>query len=155
MPNNVFEDLARWFAYSLKLQDRFVSQPVMKGKVNRGDIYACYLGQNIGYEKSRLEARPCVVVSTDNINHKAQNVVVVPLTKNIKYDQSAPKGSRKLRYDWHYVLYKSKYKLNYDSAAQCEDIRCISKIRLGKYIDHVDPQDMKNISKRIKSALQA
>ena len=126
----------------------------MKGTVNRGDIYACHLGQNIGYEKSRLEARPCVVVSTDNINHNSENIVVIPLSKNIKYVRTI-KGKMKLRYDWHYVLYKAKYKLNYDSAVQCEDIRCISKIRLGKYIDHVDPQDMKNISKRIKSALQA
>ena len=154
MPGNVFEDLARWFSYSLKLQDRFIKTPKMKGTVNRGDIYACHLGQNIGYEKSRLEARPCVVVSTDNINHNSENIVVIPLSKNIKYVRTI-KGKMKLRYDWHYVLYKAKYKLIYDSAVQCEDIRCISKIRLGKYIDHVDPQDMKNISKRIKSALQA
>ena len=154
MPGNVFEDLARWFSYSLKLQDRFIKNPKMKGKVNRGDIYACYLGQNIGYEKSRLEARPCVVVSTDNINHNSENIVVIPLSKNIKYERT-PKGKLILKYDWHYVLYKTKYKLNHNSAVQCEDIRCISKIRLGRYIDHVDQQDMKNISKRIKSALQA
>lgn len=87
------------------------------------------------------------------INTNSGNVVVVPLSKNIKWTQT-PDGKKTLRYDWHYVLYKQKYPLNYDSAVYCEDIRSISKVRLGKYICHVDPQDMKNISKRIKRALQ-
>lgn len=146
-----FEDMARWFAYSIKLQDRFASAPNKHAKVYRGDIYACFLGQNIGYEKSKLQPRPCVVVSIDQINTKSGNIVVVPLSKNIKW---ADPKKHVLQYDWHYVLYKSKYKLAFDSAAQCEDIRCISKVRLGKYIDHVDSADMKNLSKRIKRALQ-
>lgn len=151
MPVNVIGNLARWLAYSIKLQDRFTTTPIPPTKVKRGDIYACFLGQNIGHEKSRLEPRPCVVVSIDQINGRSGNIVVVPLSKNIKW---ADKAKKRLQYDWHYVLYKSKYKLMYDSAAQCEDIRCISKIRLGKYIDHVDPSDMKNLTKRMKRALQ-
>ncbi len=151
MPN-IFEDMARWFAYSIKLQDRFAAKPIPGTKIYRGDIYACFLGQNIGYEKSKLLPRPCVVVSIDQINAHSGNVVVIPLSKQIKWEDAAKKI---LRYDWHYVLYKSKYKLNFDSAVQCEDIRCISKTRLGQYIDHVDQTDMKNITKRIKRALQS
>ena len=152
MAENIIENLARWLAFSIRLQDRFNKNPVMKGMVNRGDIYACYLGQNIGYEKSRLEARPCLVVSSDNINHKSGNIIVVPLSKNVKRGRGSAQNV--LKYDWHYILYKSKYKLNFDSLVQCGDIRCISKVRLGRYIDHVDQFDMKNIGKRIKKALQ-
>ena len=50
---------------------------------------------------------------------------------------------------------KSKYKeLNFDSSIQCEDIRCISKSRIGKYIYQVDNDDLNEIRKRIKKALQ-
>ena len=145
-----FEEMARWFSYTIKFQERFERNQNPVRNVRRGDVYACFLGQNIGFEKSRLEPRPCVVVSTDQINTNSGNVVVVPLSKNIKWTQT-PDGKKTLRYDWHYVLYKQKYPLNYDSAVYCEDIRSISKVRLGKYICHVDPQDMKNISKRILS----
>ena len=145
-----FEKLARWFSHQIKLQDRFDTKGTTT-TVHRGDIYACYLGENLGHEKSRLESRPCVVVSSDKINHRSSNIIVVPLSKNIKYQ----KGSTSLlKYEWNYVLYSSKYNLKFDSMVQCEDLRCISKIRLGTYIDHVDTSDMQNIKKRLKSTLQ-
>lgn len=145
-----FEKLARWFSYQIKLEDRF-NRKIPKVKICRGDIYSCYLGENIGHEKSRLEGRPCVVISTDKINTRSSNIIVIPLTKNIKYKD----GSTKLlRYEWNYILYKSKYPLKYDSMAQCEDMRCISKIRLGAYIGHVDTKDMENLKKRLKITLQ-
>ena len=145
-----FEKLARWFTYQIKLQDRFDSK-IPSTTVHRGDIYACYLGENLGHEKSRLEGRPCVVVSSDKINSRSSNIIVAPLSKNIKYQ----KGSTSLlKYEWNYVLKRSKYKLYFDSMVQCEDLKCISKIRLGTYIDHVDTSDMQNIKKRLKSTLQ-
>ena len=61
---------------------------------------------NIGHEKSRLEARPCLIVSTDEINKKSSNVIVVPLSKEIKYKKGS---TTELAYPWHYVLQKSKY----------------------------------------------
>ena len=141
-----------WMYKKLKLQNRFIGNNLASWKVNRGEIYTCYLGENIGYEKSKQAARPCIVVSSDSINHESGNVVVIPLSKNIKY-RDAAKGL--LRYNYHYVLKKSVYKkLSYDSAVQCEDIRNVSKVRLCTYIDHVDPSDMIAIKKRIKKALQ-
>lgn len=51
----------------------------------------------------------------------ARNIVVIPLTKEIKYKDD--KTKTELKYEWHYVLKKTTYdKLNYDSAVQCEDI---------------------------------
>jgi mRNA interferase MazF len=37
---------------------------------------------------------------------------------------------------------------------QCEDIRVVSKVRLGDLIQEIDNDDMKEIKKRIKRALQ-
>lgn len=149
---NKFENLYKWLAHKLKLQEHFFNNNQRTDKYPRGAIYACYLGENIGHEKSRLEARPCLIISSNGINYNSTNVIVIPLSKEIKYK---PGSNSELRYKWHYVLKKSKYnKLNYDSVIQCEDIRCISKSRVGKFITKIDPPDINNIRKRIKSALQ-
>lgn len=149
---NKYEALYRWSFHKMKLQEKFERNH--QGKVNypRGAIYACYMGINIGHEKSRLEARPCLIVSSDIINKSSSNVIVVPLSKEIKHEKGS---STKLAYPWHYILYKSKYKkLAYNSVVQCEDIRCVSKSRMGKFITKINPDDMNEIKKRLKKALQ-
>ena len=149
---NKYEQLFRWTAHKLKIQDKFNRNNQKYVKYPRGAIYACYFGENVGHEKSRLEARPCLVISNNRINYNNTNIVVIPLTKEIKYKNPT---SVELKYDWHYVLRKSKYnQLNYDSAVQCEDIRCVSKARMGTYICSIDQVDLIEIKKRIKSALQ-
>ncbi|WP_143321619.1 type II toxin-antitoxin system PemK/MazF family toxin [Clostridium sp. HBUAS56010] len=149
---NKFENLYKWSAHKLRLQEKFFKNDQKKAKYPRGAIYACYLGENIGHEKSRLEARPCLIVSSNGINYKSTNVIIVPLSKDIKYKDDS---STELKYDWHYVLYKTKYnKLSFDSAIQCEDIRCVSKSRFGKFITKISDDDMLEIKKRLKSTLQ-
>lgn len=143
----------QWIGKKLKLNDHAKRNQIqlMNWKLNRGQIYTCFLGENIGTEKSRIAARPCIIVSAQQINHKSGNVIVVPLSKTIKFEA----GTNKLKYPYHYVLYQSNYsKLQCDSVVQCEDIRCISKARLCNYVCNVHPNDMKNIRKRIKTALQ-
>ena len=103
-------------------------------------------------KKSRLEARPCVIISNNRINYNGSNVIIVPLSKTIRYKENS---TSELKYEWHYILKKTKYKeLNFDSSIQCEDIRCISKSRIGKYICKIDSDDMNEIRKRIKKTLQ-
>ena len=147
-----YEQFYRWACHKLKLQEKHERNSQTKVFYPRGAVYACYMGANIGYEKSRLEARPCLIVSSDRINKTSGNVIVVPLSKDIKYE----KGSKtQLAYSWHYVLKKSKYEaLHYDSVIQCEDIRCVSKARMGKFITKISPDDMAEIKKRIRRTLQ-
>lgn len=149
---NKYEALYRWSCHKMRLQEKFERNNQINVKFPRSAIYACYMGVNIGHEKSRLEARPCLFVSTDEINKKSTNVIIVPLSKEIKYKKGS---TTELAYPWHYVLNKSKYnKLNYDSVVQCEDIRCISKSRIGKFITKIEPDDMSEIKRRLKKALQ-
>lgn len=151
--DNKYENMFRWMSNKLRIQDRFIRNNQSNIKYPRGAIYACYFGENIGHEKSRLEARPCVVVSNNRINYNSTNIVVIPLTKEIKYKDD--KTKTELKYEWHYVPKKTTYdKLNYDSAVQCEDIRSVSKARMGKYICKIDVCDMNEIRKRIKKTLQ-
>ena len=86
----------------LKIQDKFIRNNQKNVRYPMGAIYACHFGENIGHEKSRLEARPCVVVSNNRINYNSTNIVVIPLTKEIKYRDNS---STELKYEWHYVLH--------------------------------------------------
>lgn len=150
--SNKYENFFRWMPNKLRIQDRFTKNDQRNVKYPLGSIYACYFGENIGHEKSRLEARPCIIISNNRINYKATNIFVIPLTKEIKYKNGT---KTELKYEWHYVLRKSKYtKLNFDSAVQCEDIRSVSKARMGRYICNIDEYDLNEIRKRIKKALQ-
>lgn len=146
------EDYIKWFWKKFKLEQAFNRNILRNWFVKRKSIYTCYLGENIGDEKGKLDSRPVLVVSADHINRSNSNVVVVPLSKNIKWKDPIKKV---LRYDYHYVLYKRKYnKLTHDSAVQCEDIRVVSKKRLGDLIEEIDNNDMKEIRKRLRRVLQ-
>lgn len=149
---NKYENFFRWLPMKLKVQEKFERNHQSGTLFPRGAIYTCYLGENVGHEKSRLEARPCLIVSSDSINSTSSNVIIVPLSKQIKY---ADPSRKILKYKWHYVLKKSKYSaLSYDSAVQCEDIRAVSKSRFGKFIVIIDKYDMDNIRKRLRATLQ-
>lgn len=144
--------LSRWLTVKMYLQEKYENNNFRTWFTPRGSIYTCHFGENIGDEKCGI-GRPVLVVSSDKSNKKNGNVIVVTLSKNIKW---ADASKTKLKFDTQYVLHKSNYpKLQYDSSVQCEDIKVVSKARLGEYICSVkaDP-DMKQIRKRLKSALQ-
>lgn len=107
MSYNKFENLLRWTSHKLKIQDKFNKNNQRKVKYPRGAIYACYLGENIGHEKSRLEARPCVIISNNRINYNGSNVIIVPLSKTIRYKENS---TSELKYEWHYILKKQNIK---------------------------------------------
>ena len=65
----------KWICYKLKLQEKFERNNQIHANYPRGTIYACYMGMNIGHEKSRLEARPCLIVSSDETNKKRSKVI--------------------------------------------------------------------------------
>lgn len=146
-------NLFMWMDKKLKLHELHIKNNQSGWKVQRGSIYTCYLGENIGFEKGvSTQSRPVLVVSSDDLNRKSGNVVIVPLSKNIKWKDVSKKT---LQYQSHYVLYKSKYKkLEHNSAIQCEDVRVVSKSRLGSLICFIDKPDMSKISKRLKYTFQ-
>lgn len=150
---NKSSQFIEWFYQKYSIHNKFLIDNLINWFTPRGSIYTCLLGENIGYEKGNAkEGRPVLIVSSDSINRTSGNVVVIPLSKDIKWQDSAKK---RLRFNYHYVLYKAKYiKLTDDSAVQCEDIRSISKARLGDFICFVDPNEMKEINKRIKNVFQ-
>jgi mRNA interferase MazF len=139
----------RWVAFQNKMNENY------SGGVGhffpRKAIVNVFFGENVGYEKNGQ--RPAVVVSSDTVNRTSGNITVVPLTKEEnKIDPRTGKVKKLL--DSQYRLLKNKYKLNYNSIVQCEDIRTVSKERIGDIIDFVDDTDMKQIEKRLKFLLE-
>ena len=144
--------LIKWLSTKIFLHEKFENEPnkFRKYFTPRGSIYTCHFGENIGDEKCGI-GRPVLIVSSDSINRNSGNVIVVTLTKNIKYVD----GTKKLKYSSHYALFKSRYKkLKFNSCVQCEDIKVISKARLGTLICKVEKNDMKQIKKRLKFILE-
>lgn len=139
MPYNRFEKAIEWFALKTKMN---VNHQSGRGHFFlKGTIVNVFFGENVGYEKSGQ--RPALIVSTDNINRNSGNVIVVPLTK-IDNKRGKP------LLHTQYVLKKSKYKLTFDSVIQCEDVRCVSKERLGSILDKIDKYDAEQVEKRLK-----
>jgi len=145
------KDIFKWSIEQYNISRKIDRNPnILSVQVPRYSIYACHLGENIANEKNG-HGRPVIVLSSSIILKNNTNIIIAPLSKNIKWEISS-QTKKKLKYSYHYVLHKIKYpKLAYDSCIQFEDVRVVSKARLGQYICEVtDSNDVKNIKKRIK-----
>ncbi|HAJ4038280.1 MULTISPECIES: type II toxin-antitoxin system PemK/MazF family toxin [Bacillaceae] len=135
---NRYRELAKWFGFQMKMNENY------KGGSGhffpRKSIVSVFLGENTGYEKNGN--RPAIVVSVDSNNKTNGNVLIIPLTNEQNKKGKLLKSQ--------YMLKKSKYKLKYNSIVQCEDMRIVSKERIGNVIDFVDDDDMREIEKRLK-----
>ncbi len=137
-----------WFVLQKKINEKYTG-----GSGHffpRKAIVTVLLGENVGFEKNKV--RPAVVVSVDANNRSSGNIAIVPLTKEEnKIDRTTGKPIRKRLLDSQYKLLKSNYnKLKHTSIVQCEDVRIVSKARIGDVIGFVTDSDMKQINKRLK-----
>lgn len=100
--------------------------------LQRGDIIIVDLGHGVGAEKRGI--RPCIVLSKIYMSRYSDNIIVAPLTKSS--NKQNEKGVIELSPTQ--VLLSCKYykQLEYDSILQLEDIRSISKDRIGKYLGY-------------------
>jgi mRNA interferase MazF len=135
----------RWFALQTKINDKY------NGSIGhffpRGSVVTVFFGENVGYEKTG--ARPAVVLSNDTINRFSGNVLVAPLT------DVANKSGKKLLSTQYVLTQKKNPFLKMDSILQCEDMRVVSKARIGDLIGFVHPDDMLQVNKRIKACFFA
>lgn len=114
--------------------------------VLRGGIFNVELGiGNIGGEKNKK--RPCLVVSSNNLN-KGDTVVVIPLST--KYKSYFKENVEYPQYKNHYLLKQSKYAfLRDNSCVKCEDMRSVDKVRVAEHLGNINVNDMMEIKKRI------
>lgn len=102
--------------------------------IMQGDVYICNLQD--GKDSEQCGLRPCVVLQLDILNQASNNVIIVPITKQ-----------RKKWLPTHVLLSREKYDFfNYNTnTVLCENIRCISKTRLEKYVGKIDNEDLERI----------
>ncbi|MCS5500860.1 type II toxin-antitoxin system PemK/MazF family toxin [Lysinibacillus sp. A4] len=116
--------------------------------INRGDIYLCKIGENIGEEQNN--DRPVIVLSKTFYNNVSTQITVAPLSTTIRY--KTVRGKRIPRIKTQFILKKSDYPfLTEDSCIKCEQIRSLSKVRLAPHkLGTVDQEALNKIMVRVK-----
>lgn len=132
-------------------------------QVNKGEIWNCDLGFNVGAEKNKN--RRVIVLSNNRVNRTGK-VLVAPITdamdkinvsnlpqqnswyllysdtkdpeKMFKPNRDLPKNA--IAYSW----------LIKDSIIQCEEMRSVSKARLSDKKGVLDPSEWEILNKKIK-----
>ncbi|MEF2967502.1 type II toxin-antitoxin system PemK/MazF family toxin [Paenibacillus sp. M1] len=148
-----------WMPLKIEMAHQWIEheETQMKRHLTRGAVHFCHFGENIGCEQN--EERPVVIVSNNTVNSTSGNVLVVPLTKNLKIRTAASTGQPILtkegkpipRFQSHYFLFKSKYDfLAFDSAAKTEETTSVSKIRLKEHLGNLDEEDVRRLENRLK-----
>lgn len=106
-------------------------------KPKRGEIWTCELGKNIGSEENKT--RPVIIIQNNIGNEKSPTTIVVPISNK----------SKKIAV--HIQIRNSDYEL-VDSETKeltgiilCEQIRVVSKARLGRHIATLDNEFIKKI----------
>ncbi len=108
----------------------------------RGDLYQASLNPVEGSEQGG--SRPVLIVSRDAINKYSSVVIVVPFTGL----ENCPRT-----YPSQVVVKAGKGGLSKDSVAMGEQVRAIAKKRLAKYIGHLPPDLMAQVSAALKIAI--
>lgn len=108
----------------------------------QGDVWEVNLNPTIGYEQ-RGKTRPCVVISTDDLNAARWVVFVVPMTSEVKPLNTrvripAGEGGQPLESD---IL--------------CEQIRAVDIQRLGNRLGSVDRGTLKAVSATVGRLIAA
>jgi len=107
---------------------------------SRGEIWTVNLAPTVGPE--RTGSRPAVLLSVDRFNHgPAGLVVVLPLTSKAK---GIP---------FHVQVSPPEAGLKRPSLVKCEDVRSVSKERLGRRWGRVSAQTMAAIEDRVRILL--
>lgn len=118
----------------------------------KGEIFWCDLGENIGRETNKK--RPVVVLSSSDRNKRMPNVTIAPITSTIKYKKDGDVTSG-LKYPFHFLMKSDVYQfLDNDSVIMLEKLRTVSKNRLeADSIGRISETDLKIINKKISNFL--
>lgn len=103
----------------------------------RGELWVADLDPTRGHEQSGR--RPILVISEDLFNTSGADLVIaLPLTTQNK------------RIPYHVNIKPPEGGLTRESFIKCEDIRSISKLRLGPFIGTVDDTTLSSVEQRLR-----
>ena len=109
----------------------------MNRAIQRGDLFWVHLDPVVGSEIAKT--RPCVILSSNEINRRRNTVVIVPLT-------TTPEAVR-------FPLLVAVPSAGTSSKARTEQVRNVDKSRLQGQIGGVSDADMDAISRGVARVL--
>lgn len=133
-----------WVNEQIKMNDNLSKSSKIIPR--RGEIWTCELGQNIGSEENKI--RPVIIIQNDTGNKNSPTTIIAPISNRPK------------KIAVHIELRESDYKLEEGEKNQvtgtilAEQIKVVSKVRLGRHIATVDEEFMRILDYKIKISLE-
>lgn len=133
-----------WVNEQIKMNDNL--EKSYKIVPRRGEIWTCELGQNIGSEENKI--RPVIIIQNNTGNKNSPTTIIAPISNRPK------------KIAVHIELRESDYKLEEGEKNQvtgtilAEQIKVVSKVRLGRHIATVDEEFMKILDYKLKISLE-
>jgi len=112
----------------------------MEKIIKRGEIYWVTFGDTAGSEQSGT--RPALIIQNDMGNKHSPVTIVAPLTTKTRTKHHIPTN-----------VYLRPDEVGRESAVHCEQIRAVSKERLGDYIATLSDERMKDVDNALKISL--
>ena len=130
-----------WLKTKLHLDNNAAS--AKKRLIKRGQVYRCNFGVGIGSEMQK--DRPAVILQNDIANYHSGNTIVAPIT----HDSALLPCMVPIT-----TIYESDgTTIKLDGSVNTANIVCISKARLGSYIDTLSSCDMKKVDEATAKSL--
>lgn len=107
--------------------------------INQRDVILCDFGEGVGSEQESV--RPALIVSNNLNNAYSDTIIVCPIT-----------SQKKKELPTHYILTKQDYPFfkRDISTVLCEQIRCVSRERLGMILGSINDNDWNGILEKVK-----
>ncbi|NEZ47528.1 type II toxin-antitoxin system PemK/MazF family toxin [Clostridium niameyense] len=142
-------DIGRLYKYVEWVNDGIEMNDNVKNRIRvvpkRGEVWTCELGQNIGSEENKI--RPVIIIQNDTGNQNAPTTIVVPISnrpKKIAVHISIRNGD--------FQLVEGE-KMEITGTVLAEQIRVVSKARLGRHVATLSDKFMKLLDSKIKISL--
>ncbi|WP_342471654.1 type II toxin-antitoxin system PemK/MazF family toxin [Metasolibacillus sp. FSL H7-0170] len=119
-------------------------------KVSKGEIFNCYIGENIGHEQSN--SRPVLIISSDFFNQKTSTVTVAPLSTNVvtKIIKKGGRTRKVLKFKSQYLLHEKNCTfLEADSVVKLDQLKTVCKSRLLDKLGCIEDEDIMRINKKL------
>ena len=117
-----------------------INKMAKKKEIKQGDVWMVDLSiDSIDHEQSGI--RPCIVLQQNHLNDTSGNVMIAPITSQLKKEQP-----------FHYFLYKENYPFFSKSKniVLTECMTCVSKGRLERLLGKVFYKDITGIIENMK-----
>lgn len=135
-----FNDIVSWCGTLLELgvKERLVRNLYPK----HGELWTVSFGQNAGSEIN--ETRPALIIQNDDANMKSPTTIVMPITSHV------PRSSVEVAFTADDVETFETYNTKPEGTIRVEQIRNVSKARLGTRIGRLSDAKLAEINKAMK-----